>query len=109
MFDLRPFETVSFVALRIITGLMFGVHGVQKVLGILANEPAEFGTQIWAGGLIELVGGVCIALGLLTRPFALLASGTMALAYSGPAHRYRLLNRMIIKALHESGLMEALG
>lgn len=43
---------------------------------------------------------------LTTKPA--LASGTMALAYSGPAHRYRLLNRMIIKALNESGLMEAL-
>lgn len=36
------------------------------------------------------------------------ASGTMAVAYRGPAHRYRLLNRMIVKALHESGLMEPL-
>ncbi len=37
-----------------------------------------------------------------------LAPGTMAVAHSGPAHRYRLLNRMIIKALNESGLMEPL-
>lgn len=37
-----------------------------------------------------------------------LASGTMVVAHSGPAHRYRLLNRMIIKALNESGLMEPL-
>lgn len=37
-----------------------------------------------------------------------LTPGTMAVAHSGPAHRYRLLNRMIIKALNESGLMEPL-
>ena len=37
-----------------------------------------------------------------------LASGDMVVAHSGPAHRYRLLNRMIIKALNESGLMEPL-
>ena len=37
-----------------------------------------------------------------------LTLGTMAVAHSGPAHRYRLLNRMIIKALNESGLMEPL-
>ena len=43
---------------------------------------------------------------LTTRPA--LASGTMAVACSGPTHRYRLLNRMIIKALNESGLMDAL-
>lgn len=34
--------------------------------------------------------------------------GTMAIAYSGPAYRYRVLIRMITKALHESRLMEAL-
>ena len=43
---------------------------------------------------------------LTTKPAV--ASGTMAIAHSGPAHRYRLLNRMIIKALDESELMEPL-
>ncbi|MBA2539940.1 MAG: DoxX family protein [Deltaproteobacteria bacterium] len=81
MLDFRPFETASFVALRIISGLLFALHGVQKIFGILADAPAEFGTQMWAGGLIELIGGVCIAIGLLTRPMAILASGTMAVAY----------------------------
>ena len=37
-----------------------------------------------------------------------IAPGTMAVAYSGPAHRYRPLIRTIIKALHESRLMEPL-
>lgn len=32
-------------------------------------------------------------------------AGTMAIAYRGPTHRYRLLIRMITKALHESRLM----
>ena len=35
-------------------------------------------------------------------------SGTMAVAHSGPAHRYRPLIHMIIGALHESRLMEPL-
>lgn len=35
-----------------------------------------------------------------------LLAGTMAVAYSGPAHRYRPLIRMINKSLQESGLME---
>lgn len=33
------------------------------------------------------------------------AHGTMAVAYCGPVHRYRVLIRMVIKALNESGLM----
>jgi len=34
--------------------------------------------------------------------------GTMAIAYSGPEYRYRVLIRMITKALHESRLMDPL-
>jgi putative oxidoreductase len=81
MLDLKPFETVAFVALRIVTGLMFAVHGAQKVLGIWAKEAAEVGTQIWFGGVIELACGLLIAMGLLTRVNAILSSGTMAVAY----------------------------
>jgi putative oxidoreductase len=38
-------------------------------------------SQQWFGGLVELVCGILIAIGLFTRPAALLASGTMAVAY----------------------------
>lgn len=80
--DWKPFETVSFVALRIVAGLLFACHGVQKILGLLTTrEPPEAFSQIWVGGVIELVGGALIALGLGTRPAAILASGTMAVAY----------------------------
>lgn len=43
---------------------------------------------------------------LSTKPGV--ASAKMAVACNGPAHRYRLLVRMIIKVLHESRLMEPL-
>ncbi len=43
---------------------------------------------------------------LATRPEV--KDGTMAVAYVGPVHRYRMLVRMIIKALNESGLMAPL-
>jgi putative oxidoreductase len=80
--DLKPFETISYVALRIIAGLAFSVHGMQKVLGILTEKAQpEIASQMWFGGVIELVAGLMIALGVLTRVGALLASGTMAVAY----------------------------
>jgi len=80
--NLQPLETVAFVVLRIISGLLFAIHGAQKILGVLTERPPpEVGSQIWIGGVIELVGGILIALGLLTRPVAILASGTMAVAY----------------------------
>ena len=71
----------AFSALRIVVGLMFLFHGVQKVLGVLAPQVPPVGSQLWIGGLIELVTGTLIAIGLFTRSAAFLASGTMAVAY----------------------------
>jgi putative oxidoreductase len=67
--------------LRIVSGAMFAFHGVQKVLGVLAEKQPPVGSQIWIGGVIELVCGVAIAIGLFTRYAAFLASGTMAVAF----------------------------
>ena len=75
-------QSIAGGALRIVAGAMFACHGAQKILGFLATKPQPpVGSQMWFGGLIELVGGILIAIGLLTRPIALLASGTMAVAY----------------------------
>jgi putative oxidoreductase len=72
----------AYAALRIVAGLMFSLHGAQKILGWLTTRPtAAVGSQSWVGGVIELVGGVLIAVGLFTRAAAFLASGTMAVAY----------------------------
>jgi putative oxidoreductase len=80
---LKPAEEVAYSALRIVSGLAFSLHGFQKVLGVLTEtgETSDIGSQIWIGGMIELVGGLMIALGLGTRIAALLTSGTMAVAY----------------------------
>jgi putative oxidoreductase len=71
--------------LRIMAGLLFLEHGTQKFLSFPAGEAAGYGwTFAGAGafaGIIELICGALIALGLLTRPAAFLASGTMAVAY----------------------------
>ena len=45
------------------------------------RPPPDVFSQMWIGGLIELVCGALIALGLMTRAAAFLASGTMAVAY----------------------------
>jgi putative oxidoreductase len=68
--------------LRILAGVMFACHGAQKLLGAFGGMPPGVPRWIiWGAGPIELVGGTLIALGLLTRPIAFLASGTMAVAY----------------------------
>jgi putative oxidoreductase len=76
-----PLEVPAWAALRIVSGAAFMFHGVQKMFGMYSKFQPELGSQVWVGGIIELVCGALIALGLLTRPAAFLASGTMAVAY----------------------------
>jgi putative oxidoreductase len=78
---LARFTEPSYAAFRIVFGVLFGFHGLQKIFGVLTDHTPAFGTQIWVGGLIELVAGFAIALGLVTSLAAFLASGQMAVAY----------------------------
>jgi putative oxidoreductase len=80
MNPLAMFAEPAYALLRIVAGAMFAFHGVQKVFGVLGEKEAV-GTQLWIGGVLELVCGVAIALGLFTRLAAFLASGMMAVAY----------------------------
>lgn len=78
---LAPHSDRAYALLRIVAGAAFGFHGLQKIFHVLTDKPPAFGTQIWFGGVIELVCGALIALGFLTSWAAFLASGTMAVAY----------------------------
>ena len=73
---------LAFTLLRIVAGVAFALHGVQKLFEWPEARPGpDVGTQLWIGAIIELVTGSFIAAGLFTRLAALLASGTMAVAY----------------------------
>jgi putative oxidoreductase len=87
--------------LRIVTGLLFLQHGMQKVLHFPAAMPpppmaAAAGAAMHAAaphaptmmmmlggysGYIELVGGVLLLIGLFSRVVAFICSGEMAFAY----------------------------
>lgn len=80
---LRPLTELTFTLLRVAAGLMFSVHGMQKLFGVFTDRPSpEMFSQLWIGAVIELVTGVLIAGGLFTVEAAFLASGTMAVAYT---------------------------
>lgn len=79
----QPF---AHAALRVFAGAAFASHGAQKILGWFGGMGADGGTvelmsRFGAAGVIELVGGVCIMIGLGTRLMAFIASGEMAVAY----------------------------
>lgn len=78
---LSRFSDESYAFLRIISGAMFCFHGVQKIFGVLSDFQPPMGSQIWIGGVIELVAGLFVMAGFRTRLAAFLASGTMAVAY----------------------------
>jgi putative oxidoreductase len=78
---LGPFSDRFYALLRVMAGLMFAFHGLQKLFGLFAAHQPAVGSQLWIGGVIELVTGVAIAIGFFTSPAAFLASGTMAVAY----------------------------
>ena len=67
--------------MRLIVGLMFACHGAQIVLGMFGGMPGSDKPIMVVGGSIQLVGGLLIAFGLLTRLAAFISSGEMAVAY----------------------------
>jgi len=75
-------EDASYALLRMVSGAMLSFHGVQKVFGLLSSHPTPpIGSQLWIGGLVELIGGLLILTGFHTRLAAFVCSGQMAVAY----------------------------
>lgn len=86
-----PFADGALTVLRAFTGLAlaFG-HGLGKlppsekfVAGVTSLGFPAPGLFAWAAALSEFGGGVCLALGLATRPAATLVCFTMAVAAFG--------------------------
>ena len=72
--------------LRIVAAFMFLLAGSSKILALPAGIPPDGGTapvmtQVWFGGILELVGGALLLVGLFTRPVAFVLAGEMAVAY----------------------------
>jgi len=70
--------------LRIVSGLLFIPHGTAKLLHIphvAMFDHLQLMSLLGLQGVIELVGGVLLAVGLFSRPVAFVLSGDMAVAY----------------------------
>lgn len=81
MNQLAKYNDQAYAVLRMVAGFMFSFHGAQKILGVLSDFQPPVGSQLWFGGLIELIAGLLILVGFQTRWAAFLASGEMAVAY----------------------------
>lgn len=71
--------------LRIVAAFLFIQPGTMKLFGfpiaMPPGETAEFLSQTWIGGVLEVFGGALVLVGLFTRPIAFILSGEMAVAY----------------------------
>lgn len=83
MKQLERFSENAYALLRIMSGFMFAFHGAQIIFRVYAEgfPPTVPWSQMWFGGLIELIGGLLVMVGFQSRWAAFLCSGTMAVAY----------------------------
>jgi putative oxidoreductase len=72
----------ALILCRVLTGFLFWQHGAAK-FGLLGGRVMEFPSLMWFAGVLEFFGGPLIALGIFTRPVALVLSGEMAYAFWG--------------------------
>ncbi|MEI1251558.1 DoxX family protein [Rhizobium aouanii] len=83
IFDrLSVYQPYGLATLRIITALLFIEHGTMKLFGFPASQMSgALSPLMLFAALLELIGGILILVGLLTRPVAFLLAGEMAVAY----------------------------
>ena len=101
---LGKYSPYLYAVLRIVAGLMFAMHGTQKLFGTPGDgRRMPLTSRMGAAGVIEFVGGVLIALGLFTSCAAFVASGEMAVAYfkqHAPGGALPILNRGELAVLY---------
>lgn len=84
---LGRYSELIYAVMRLVTGLLFACHGAQKLFGVLGGfmgtpgATAPLASLMGLGGVLELAGGLMIALGLFAGPAAFVCSGMMAVAY----------------------------
>ena len=70
-----------YAVMRLMVGLLFACHGVQKLFGMLGGQSQGSNPVLLAAGIIEFIGGGLVAIGLWTSYAAFIASGEMAVGY----------------------------
>ena len=78
---LGRFSPQLYALMRIVVGLLFACHGAQKLFGLFGGPQMPLASQLGLAAVIELLGGLFVAIGFLTGTAAFIASGEMAAAY----------------------------
>jgi putative oxidoreductase len=78
---LHKHADVTYALLRFVAGVLFALHGAQKLFGYPDGQPVALQSMMGLAGVVELVGGALVALGFFASWAAFLCSGQMAIAY----------------------------
>lgn len=83
---LGGYSSHAYALMRVVVGLLFFLHGGQKILGWFGGldgrgAAAPLASLLGAAGAIELITGALIVLGFCTGYAAFIASGQMTVAY----------------------------
>ena len=71
----------AYFIFRVLVGLLFLQHGLQKLFGMFGGKSAELFSIMGLAGIIEFLAGISIALGIFARFGAFFAALQMAVAY----------------------------
>jgi len=77
-----------YALMRIVIGILFISHGIQKVIAISNGTLPMSNIWLTFAAIIETIGGLMIILGWKTKWIAFISSGEMAAAYF-KAHAFR--------------------
>jgi len=78
---LQRFSPQLLSLMRIAAGLTFVEHGTQKLFNFPVVKPPLTLVLLLFTGILEMVGGALVTFGLMTRLFAFLLSGELAVGY----------------------------
>jgi len=73
-------EEYWYTVFRVIIGIVFLLHGLSK-FGVFGKASSSIMSLMGVAGIIEITGGILIALGLLTRLVALIGAIEMITAW----------------------------
>lgn len=82
MLGMEDYRDSFYTITRILTGLLFLQHGIQKLFGGLGGQAVDSLLSLTgAAGFIEFFGGLFIIIGFFTRITAAIAAVQMLVAY----------------------------
>ena len=75
------YSEILYAIMRLIIGVLFACHGAQKLFGAFGGQVMTSSPLMMMAGIIELLGGILVAVGLWAGYAGFIASGQMAVAY----------------------------